>query len=163
MFPLEIQWIDVKKMNRKLLKQWPVYSGVQGENNWEGKERKIEITSLHSTYSTTQNKSFLKVPTGSSHLHHAPKCRGYPGGFWGRLPGLTSWNSLGSLSVFVLPTPCLCPLICKIEIVIVIKLLWELSETVHIRLLLQYLTSGQRWLLGLPGLNFPYLLNEDNS
>lgn len=49
-------------MNKKATKIVTSLLGAQGKNNWDGKGREIEMTSLRSTYFTPCNKSILPLP-----------------------------------------------------------------------------------------------------
>lgn len=49
-------------MNKKATKIVTGLLGAQGKNNWDGKGRELEMTSLHSTHFTPCNKSILPLP-----------------------------------------------------------------------------------------------------
>ena len=88
-FPLKSQWMDVKTMNKKVTKWWPLYCGVQGATTRKAKEEKKARTSLSSTGCTSHNRAIFRVPTTASQLHPWAHASVYQSrGYMGRFPGI---------------------------------------------------------------------------
>lgn len=159
-FPLKSQWMDVKTMNKKVTKWWPLYCGVQGATTRKAKEEKKARTSLSSTGCTSHNRAIFRVPTTASQLHHElTQVVTNQEDTWAGF--LESWHS-DSLDFYRLhASPH--PPIYKRKIIVVINLSWELHELLCVRLLVKILTSGKGWLWSPPSLSFPCVLSGNNS
>lgn len=144
-FPLKSQWMDVKTMNKKVTKRWPFYRGVQGTTTRKAKEEK-KSKDFHFLAQAARptiepfSESPLPPPSFTMRLSKWLSIKGYDTG----VGFLESWHS-DSPDFYLLPSspP---PPIYKREIIVVIKLSWELNELLCVRLLLQILPSGKGWL-----------------